>query len=431
MQVYHREATQSTVDRNLPFPIQELTMRDLQQAVKGRFSSFCTAVGIQALMTLMDQDVETMAGPKGKHDPNRTAYRHGYQNTTVPMGNQRLGIKRPRARSIETDTDLPIPSYEAFANDDELLEAALNRMLYGMSSRDYRHGIEDYSDIAETSGTSKSAISQRFIKASAKEAQKVLGRRFDQETIPVLMIDGIALGDYTAIVAMGVTSDGHKIIMGVRIGSTENAQVCRDLLTDLVSRGLKYEQGLLAVIDGSKALRKALKDVLGQQVLIQRCQVHKMRNIIDYLPKHKRDWVKRKLKKAWTSETAEEAIRQLRSLATSLQTQYPDAAASLREGLEETVTILKLSIPGLLQRSLRSTNTIESAFSMVSKNIRNVKNWKNGTMVQRWVCAALLDAENRANRIAGYRSMGILISEIQRLTTIDDVDHVVNESKTA
>jgi len=431
MQVYHREATQSTVDRNLPFPIQELTMRDLQQAVKGRFSSFCTAVGIQALMTLMDQDVEAMAGPKGKHDPNRTAYRHGYQNTTVPMGNQRLGIKRPRARSIETDTDLPIPSYEAFANDDELLEAALNRMLYGMSSRDYRHGIEDYSDIAETSGTSKSAISQRFIKASAKEAQKVLGRRFDQETIPVLMIDGIALGDYTAIVAMGVTSDGHKIIMGVRIGSTENAQVCRDLLTDLVSRGLKYEQGLLAVIDGSKALRKALKDVFGQQVLVQRCQVHKMRNVMDYLPKHKRDWVKRKLKKAWTSETAEEAIRQLRSLATGLQTQYPDAAASLREGLEETVTILKLSIPGLLQRSLRSTNTIESAFSMVSKNIRNVKNWKNGTMVQRWVCAALLDAENRANRIAGYRSMGILISEIQRLTTIDDVDHVVNESKTA
>ena len=431
MQVYHREATQSTVDRNLPFPIQELTMRDLQQAVKGRFSSFCTAVGIQALMTLIDQDVEAMAGPKGKHDPNRTAYRHGYQNTTVPMGNQRLGIKRPRARSIETDTDLPIPSYEAFANDDELLEAALNRMLYGMSSRDYRHGIEDYSDIAETSGTSKSAISQRFIKASAKEAQKVLGRRFDQETIPVLMIDGIALGDYTAIVAMGVTSDGHKIIMGVRIGSTENAQVCRDLLTDLVSRGLKYEQGLLAVIDGSKALRKALKDVFGQQVLVQRCQVHKMRNVMDYLPKHKRDWVKRKLKKAWTSETAEEAIRQLRSLATGLQTQYPDAAASLREGLEETVTILKLSIPGLLQRSLRSTNTIESAFSMVSKNIRNVKNWKNGTMVQRWVCAALLDAENRANRIAGYRSMGILISEIQRLTTIDDVDHVVNESKTA
>lgn len=431
MQVYHREATQSTVDRNLPIPIQELIMRDLQQAVKGRFSSFCTAVGIQALMTLMDQDVEAMAGPKGKHDPNRTAYRHGYQNTTVPMGNQRLGIKRPRARSIETDTDLPIPSYEAFANDDELLEAALNRMLYGMSSRDYRHGIEDYSDIAETSGTSKSAINQPFIKASAKEAQKVLGRRFDQETIPVLMIDGIALGDYTAIVAMGVTSDGHKIIMGVRIGSTENAQVCRDLLTDLVSRGLKYEQGLLAVIDGSKALRKALKDVFGQQVLVQRCQVHKMRNVMDYLPKHKRDWVKRKLKKAWTSETAEEAIRQLRSLATALRTQYKDAAASLREGLEKTVTILKLSIPGLLQRSLRSANTIESAFSMVSKNFRNVKNWKNGTMVQRWVCAALLDAENRANRIAGYRSMGILISEIQRLTTIDDVDHVVNESKTA
>lgn len=430
MKVYHREAIESISD-NSHLPVQELTLWDLHQAVKGRFSSFCMAVGIKSLLTLMDQDVEAMAGPKGKHDPNRTAYRHGFQNTTVPMGNQRLAIKRPRVRSIETEGELPIPSYEAFASDDELLEAALNRMLHGLSTRDYRNGIEDYSDIAETSGTSKSAISQRFIKASAKEAQKVLGRRFDKEVIPVLMIDGIVLGDYTAIVVMGITKDGHKIIMGVRIGSTENAQVCRDLLTDLVDRGLEYEQGLLAVIDGSKALRKALKDVFGQQVLIQRCQVHKTRNIMDYLPKHKRDWIKRVLRKAWASETADEAIRELHSLATGLETQYPDAAASLREGLEETVTVLRLRIPGLLQKSLRSTNTIESTFSMVAKSMRNVKNWKNGTMVRRWVCVALLDAENRTNRIAGYRSMGVLISEIQRLTNVDDEDQAGSESKIA
>jgi putative transposase len=430
MKVYHREAIESVSD-NSHLPVQELTLWDLHQAVKGRFSSFCMAVGIKSLLTLMDQDVEAMAGPKGKHDPNRTAYRHGFQNTTVPMGNQRLAIKRPRVRSIETEGELPIPSYEVFASDDELLDAALNRMLHGLSTRDYRNGIEDYSDIAETSGTSKSAISQRFIKASAKEAQKVLGRRFDKEVIPVLMIDGIVLGDYTAIVVMGITKDGHKIIMGVRIGSTENAQVCRDLLTDLVDRGLEYEQGLLAVIDGSKALRKALKDVFGQQVLIQRCQVHKTRNIMDYLPKHKRDWIKRVLRKAWASETADEAIRELHSLATGLETQYPDAAASLREGLEETVTVLRLRIPGLLQKSLRSTNTIESTFSMVAKSMRNVKNWKNGTMVRRWVCVALLDAENRTNRIAGYRSMGVLISEIQRLTNVDDEDQAGSESKIA
>ena len=430
MKVYHRETIESISD-NSHLPVQELTLWDLHQAVKGRFSSFCMAVGIKSLLTLMDQDVEAMAGPKGKHDPNRTAYRHGFQNTTVPMGNQRLAIKRPRVRSIETEGELPIPSYEVFASNDELLEAALNRMLHGLSTRDYRNGIEGYSDIAETSGTSKSAISQRFIKASAKEAQKVLGRRFDKEVIPVLMIDGIVLGDYTAIVVMGITKDGHKIIMGVRIGSTENAQVCRDLLTDLVDRGLEYEQGLLAVIDGSKALRKALKDVFGQQVLIQRCQVHKTRNIMDYLPKHKRDWIKRVLRKAWASETADEAIRELHSLATGLETQYPDAAASLREGLEETVTVLRLRIPGLLQKSLRSTNTIESTFSMVAKSMRNVKNWKNGTMVRRWVCVALLDAENRTNRIAGYRSMGVLISEIQRLTNVDDEDQAGSESKIA
>jgi putative transposase len=433
MQVYHRQASQSISDHNFSSQIRELTLLDLQEVVKGRFSSFCTVVGLQALMTLMDQDVATVAGPKGKHDANRTAYRHGFQDTTVPMGNQRIAIKRPRVRSTLTNEELPIPSYETFANDDELLEAALNRMLYGMSTRDYRHGIEDYTDLVETSGTSKSAVSKRFIKASAQEAEKVLSRRFDEETFSVLMIDGIGFGDYTAIVAMGLTREGHKIIMGVRIGSTENAQVCRDLLTDLIDRGLRYEDGLLAVIDGSKALRKALKDVFGRNVLIQRCQVHKMRNVLDYLPKHKRDWVKRKLRKAWTSENAAEATRQLRSLATSLQTQYPDAAASLREGLEETVTILRLNLPGLLRKSLRSTNAIESAFSMIGKNIRNVKNWKNGTMVQRWACTALLDAESRANRIAGYRSMGILIAEVKRLTAEgkEDVDDIENESKTA
>ena len=432
MPAYHKRTKQST-EKKISLPIDRLTLPDLREAVKGRFASFCTAVGIQALMTLMEQDVESMAGPKGKHNPERTAYRHGTQSTSIPMGNQRIAIDRPRVRSIESDQELPIESYEAFANDDQLLEAALNRMLYGMSTRDYEHGIDNYNDVVKTSGTSKSTVSQRFIKASAKEAKKVLGRRFDDETIPVILIDGIVLGDYTAIVVAGINADGRKLTMGVRIGSTENASVCRDLLTDLVERGLRYEQGLLAIIDGSKALRKALKDVFGHHVLIQRCQVHKMRNVLDYLPKHRREWMRRKLRQAWSAPSYAQAVRQLRSLATSLSTDHPDAAASLREGLEETVTILKLEIPALLQASLRSTNMIESGFSMVSKNIKNVKNWKNGTMVQRWVCAALLDAESRTNRIRGYRFLGILITELQRLTTINepDMDAIENKSKTA
>jgi len=431
MPAYHNKVRQSNEKNDQPLSVKQLLLLDLQEAVKGRFASFCTAVGIQALTVMMDQDVEAVAGPKGKHDTNRTAYRHGAQATTIPMGNQRLAMERPRVRSIDTKQELPIPSYEAFALDDQLLKAALNRMLYGMSSRDYGYGIENYSDVAEVSGISKSSISRRFIKAGEAEAQKVLIRRFETETIPVLLIDGVVLGDYTAVVSMGITSDGQKLIMGVRIGSTENAQVCRDLLTDLVDRGLNYNDGILAVVDGSKALRRALKDVFGEHVLIQRCQVHKMRNILDYLPKYKREWMKRKLKKAWASETADEAIRKLRSLATSLQHEHPDAAASLREGLEETVTVLRLSIPDLLQKSLLSTNAIESGFSMVAKNIKNVKNWKNGTMVQRWVSAALLDAERRAHRIPGYRSMGVLISEIKRLIPAVDMDAMENKSKTA
>jgi hypothetical protein len=431
MPTYHKKAKESNEKYDQPLSVKQLIPSDLQEAVKGRFASFCTAVGIQTLMTMMNQDVEAVAGPKGKHDLNRTAYRHGFQATTIPMGNQRLAIERPRVRSIDTNQELPIASYEAFANDDQLLKAALSRMLYGLSARDYVHGIEDYSDVAEASGISKSSISRRFIKGSEAEARKLLSRRFETETIPVLLIDGVVLGDYTAIVTMGITGDGQKILMGVRIGSTENAQVCRDLLTDLVDRGLKYNDGILAVIDGSKALRRALKDVFGQHVLIQRCQVHKMRNILDYLPKYKREWLKRKLKKAWTAETADEAIRNLRSLANSLQNEYPDAAASLREGLEETVTILRFNIPGILQKSLRSTNSIESAFSMAAKNIRNVKNWKNGTMVQRWVSAALLDAEHRAHRIPGYRSMSVLINEIKRLINVAEIKSIEKESKTA
>lgn len=431
MSAYHKKAEQSNKKSEQEFFLQYLTLSDLQEVVKGRFTSFCTAVGIQALMTMMDQDVEAVAGPKGKHDPNRTAYRHGSQTTTIPMGTQRLAIERPRVRSVVTGQELPIPSYEAFANDDQLIEAALNRMLYGLSSRDYARGIDDYSDVANTSGTSKSSISRRFIEASEAEAKKVLSRRFENIQIPVLLIDGVVLGDYTAIVTMGITKDGEKLLMGVRIGSTESAKVCQDLLADLIDRGLEHQDGILAVIDGSKALRKALKTVFGNQVMIQRCQVHKMRNVLDYLPNYKRSWVKRKLQQAWRSETAEEAKRKLQSLANSLQVEHPDAAASLREGLEETITILRMDIPGQLQKSLRSTNAIESGFSMAAKNVRNVKNWKNGTMVQRWVSAAMLDAERRAHRIEGYRFMSILITEIRRLTTTSEISRAEKESLTA
>ena len=237
MPAYHKKARQSNEKYDQSLSVEQSVLSDLQEAVKGRFTSFCTAVGIQALMTMMNQDVEALAGPKGKHDPNRTAYRHGSQATTIPMGNQRLAMERPRVRSLDTNQELPIPSYESFANDDQLLEAALNRMLYGMSTRDYGHGIEDYSDVVKVSGISKSSISRRFIKAGEAEDQKVLSRRFETETIPVLLIFGVVLGDYTAIVSMGITSDGQKLVMGVRIGSTENAQVCRDLLTDLMDRG--------------------------------------------------------------------------------------------------------------------------------------------------------------------------------------------------
>ena len=423
---YHMSKKTSNTRIHLPV----LTHLDLQEAVKGRFASFCTAVGIQTLMSMMDQDVETLAGPKGKHDQNRTAYRHGFQETSIPMGPQRLSIKRPRVRSNSDRNELPIASYEVFNNDETLIESALGRMLHGISTRDYTRGIEDYSDVAHTFATSKSTVSRRFVQASEEVAKKLLSKRFDEEHIVALLIDGVVLGDYTAIVTVGINKDGRKLLIGVRIGTTENSQVCEDLLTDLINRGLNFAEGLLAVIDGSKALRKALKKVFGDYVIIQRCQVHKMRNVLDYLPRYKRAWTKKKLRQAWSCETFEEARRKLNLLAEDLRIDYPDAANSLYEGLEETITVLKLEIPGLLRKSLSSTNPIESGFSMVGKHIRNVKNWVNGSMVQRWVIAAMLEAEQRFHRISGYRSISVLIKEIKRLTVGSKIDARENERKT-
>jgi putative transposase len=386
----------------------------LQDALKDGVVALCTAAGLTVLQAMMQEQVVELAGPKGKHNKDRDCYRHGTEPSKVVLGGRKVSIERPRVRTIDGH-EVPLEIYELVKDDNSLLERAMELMLHGLSSRNYKQALEWELD-GEPGSTSKSTVSRNFIKATRKEAERLLHRRFDDLDIPIVMIDGVRFAEYHVIIAMGITIDGTKRILGLRIGSAENATVCKDLLTDLQERGLHASDGLLAIIDGSKALRSALKLVFGNRVLIQRCHVHKLQNVLDYLPKEQKPWVKRKMRQAWSMDDAGEALQALRSLATSLGSNYPDAAASLREGLEETVTVLRLQISGLLRQTLRSTNAIESLNYQVKSRTRNVKNWKNGSMVQRWVAAGLLDIETCLRRVKGFRDLPMLKSEVRRLT---------------
>jgi putative transposase len=229
-----------------------------------------------------------------------------------------------------------------------------------------------------------------------------------------LIIDGIVMAEHTVVAALGIDAEGKKQMLGVWHGATENAAVCKALLSDLVERGLKTDDGILVVIDGSKALRAAVRDVLGDTAIVQRCQVHKERNVLEHLPEKHRDWVKRKLREAWRRGNEQDALAALRRLAGHLEKEYPGAAASLREGMEETVTVIRLGVPELLQTTLRSTNAIESANEKVRMASRNVKRGKNGEQVLRWAAAGFLEAESKFRTVKGYRQIPMLMKALHQ-----------------
>jgi transposase-like protein len=266
----------------------------------------------------------------------------------------------------------------------------------------------------EAIGTSKSAVSRRLIKGLERALEELLNRSLSGLDLLALMIDGVVVAEHTAVVALGIDGDGHKHVLGLWEGATENAALCRSLLSYLVARGLRYEQGILVVIDGSKALRAAVREVFGNKAVVQRCQVHKKRNVLEHLPKNKQARVKRRLNAAWRENNPTKAKQKLLRLAEELEKDHPGAAASLREGLEETLTVQRLRLPELLQKSLSSTNIVESALDGVRQTGRNVKRWSDGKQVLRWVAAGLLVAESRFHRLAGYRELPLLRVALQR-----------------
>jgi transposase-like protein len=367
------------------------------------------------LVELLEEEVDGVVGPKGKHDPDRAAVRHGHETGEVTLGGRRVPVGRPRVRSADGGSELPLETYAHFADRDPLARVVLERMLAGVSTRRYRRTQEPVGLEAEASArsTSRSAASRTFVERTRRSLAELMSRRLDDVRLAAMMIDGLELQGRTNVVALGISTEGVKIPLGFWEGSTENATVATALLSDLVARGLDPEQGILFVIDGAKALRKAIRNVFGEAP-VQRCVRHKERTVIDHLPERERPAIQQRLRRAWALDDHTRALEQLRQLARELERTYPGAAGSLREGIEETLTLTRLGVTGSLKRTLESTNPCESMIEIVRRTQRDVKRWSSGEMALRWTAAGMLEAEQQFRKIIGYRNLATLVVAIER-----------------
>jgi transposase-like protein len=337
--------------------------------------------------------------------------RGGTTASQVVLGGQRIAVRRPRARSV-TEGEMALRSFEWAAAADPLDAATMAAIAAGVSTRRYASTQEPVPAAHRPRAASKSAVSRRFVQLSQEQLAQWLARPLGDLNLPVVMIDGIHFRDRVILLALGIDSHGNKHVLGLREGSTEATRVVASLLSDLIERGLDAQRMRLWVIDGGKALRKAIVQTFGACALLQRCQEHKRRNVLEHLPEDTHAGVKRALKDAWSASDADLARKQLARLASSLQARHPGAAASLREGLEETLTVQALGITGALYRTLRTTNPIENLNGSVARYARNVKRWGDGQMVLRWVASALSDAATRMRKLRGCGQMRTLLKAL-------------------
>ncbi len=403
------------LERPLPPEIQE-ALGELVGVAREGLLALSVGVGLSVVHELMEAEVEEVVGPKGRHNPDRTAKRHGHERGSMTLGGRRVEVTRPRIRTADDERELPVETYEHFADRDPLTVVVMNRMLAGVSTRKYAGVGEPVGQEVEqdSRSTGKSTVSDLFIERTRTALEALMGRRLDDVRLAVMMLDGIDIADRTHVVALGISTDGVKIPLGLWEGSTENATLARSLLADLVDRGLDPDQAILFVIDGGKALRRAIKDVFGEQALVHRCHRHKERNVTDLLPERDRPQVLAKIRGAWSLTNPDLAQERLERLASELDRTWPDAAGSLREGLSETLTLMRLGITGQLAKTLCSTNPCESMIEIVRYTQRNVKRWQNGDMRKRWTAAGMLVAEQQFRRIIGYRDLAKLVIAIER-----------------
>jgi transposase-like protein len=392
-----------------------VAMSEIAENMGEGLLALAVGAGLQVMRALMEADVTALAGPKGHHDQARTAVRHGRERGSVTLGGRRVPVTRPRVRAADGSGELPVAAYELFSSTEILGKMAMEKMLAGLSTRRYPVGLEPVgSNVTETStATSRSAVSRRFVAMTETALAELLSRDLSGLDLVALMIDGVHFAETCCVVALGIDIEGTKHPLALAEGSTENATLVTDLLVGLRERGLNVTRPMLVGLDGSKALRKAVLDVLDHPV-IQRCQLHKVRNVKDRLPQRLRSSIGRRMTDAYHAPSALEAEAALLALAKELDRTHPGAAASLREGLDETLTVLRLGVPPTLARTLRSTNCIESMISVCRDHTSNVKRWRDGQMALRWCAAGMVEAGKQFRRVNGHLHLPTLRAALER-----------------
>jgi putative transposase len=389
-------------------------MADVAGAMRDGLLAFSAAAGLVVMQQMLAAELAGIVGDKhARLGVDRVGNWHGTTSGQVVMGAAKVTVERPRGRYVGGG-EVELATWDVFASEDLLRQVVVERMLAGVATRRHR-------DVAEPIGvavksTSKSAVSRRFVAATSDAMAELLTRDLSALETAVLMIDGLNVADQMIVVAMVIGADGTKVPVGLMLGDTENTVVVTDLLADLVARGLRYEHGILAVLDGSKALRKAVVKVFGDRALIQRCTIHKRRNVCGYLPADQRDLIDRRLKLAFAQPDPAKGLRACRDLADQLDNTHPDAAASLREGLDDMFCVARLGIDVQLRRSLTNTNCVESMISIVRTTTGRVKHWKTGTMKKRWIAVGMLEAERSFRRVRGHTRMPALVAAITKAT---------------
>ena len=397
-----------------------LPMVELVERTELAIDEVIEVVGRATVEAVLGLSAEALAGPKqaGRTRGDGAAVWYGSQGGQVYLSDRKLRVERPRLRAKGRGAggELEVPAYEAMRRPGPLAQRMLEILLAGVSTRRYAEVIPE---MADTVGVTKSSVSREAIEASEQELKELMERRLDAWDLLIVYVDGIQFGEHHVLAAVGVDGDGVKHVLGMREGASENAAVVTDLLTDLVTRGLDPKRRRLWVIDGAKALRKAIEQVFGHQP-VQRCRNHKLRNITGHLPRAQHPQVKSAFRAAMKLE-ADEGKQKLEQLALWLEREHPSAAASLREGAEELFTINRLDLPPRLKRCLATTNLIDSTHSGVRQKTHRITNWKNGAMVLRWSAAAFLATERNYRRIIGHEQLWILKAHLDEQETVAEV----------
>jgi len=423
------------IDTNQPAVSETVSVAldELAADMREGLLALAVGAGLQVMAAIMEQDVAAACGPKGRHDPQRAATRHGHERGSVTLGGRRVAVTRPRMRAADGSGELPVPAYELFSGTEVLGRMAMERMLAGLSTRHYPAGLEPVGarTAQAAAATSRSAVSRRFVTPTETALAQLLGADLRRLDLVAFMVDGVHFGEHTCVVALGIDIDGVKHPLALVEGSTENATLVTDLIVGLRERGLDVTRPVLAVLDGSKALRRAVVDVFDHPV-IARCQLHKIRNVRDRLPEKLRSVVTARMRRAYRAESALAAEAELTALAAELDKTHPGAAASLREGLDETLTVLRLGVPPTLARTLRSTNAIESMISICRDRSANVKRWRDGQMALRWCAAGMVEAGKQFRRVNGHLHLRTLRAALERhVATENAVTNRHNDTVTA